>query len=349
MKLQRVLPHLLVWCILFIFPVTLSISEEEPREIGFYVRQFAPLVFTLMLFYINYYWLIERYYFKNEVWYFLGINIFLICLSIWLMSIFREVLAFMPLELKGHHHMKHAMHRHGLGKYFGQFRSLLILLFSIAASVAVKASKRLYEVESIRKNLENEHLKSELTQLKYQLQPHFFFNVLNTIYSMVEVAPENAKDSIHRLSKLMRYLLYETNDEKIALHKEIEFLQNYITLMRQRLATHVDVETSFPPSVDQIKIAPLLFIALVENAFKHSVSASKSSFVRIELLVTANEITLNTKNSNFPQLGYGIDHAGIGLDNLEKRLELLYPNNYYLKNEVIGDSYHASLTIIIKK
>jgi LytS/YehU family sensor histidine kinase len=188
-------------------------------------------------------------------------------------------------------------------------------------------------------------LKSELQHLHYQLQPHFFFNSLNNIYALVDIAPEKAKTSIHSLSKLMRYMLYDTNEETVSLSKEIDFMKKYIDLMKLRISDKTKVTYNFPSEETGIKIAPLLFISLIENAFKHGVSASKESEIDIKMTVKLQTVLFSIENDNFPKKTDDKSGSGIGLPNIEKRLNLLYPNKSSFKTFVKENRYMAQLEI----
>ena len=215
------------------------------------------------------------------------------------------------------------------------------LLFAIA----IKTTKRWAQTETERKEAANYKLQSELQHLHYQLQPHFFFNSLNNIYSMVDISPEQAKSSIHSLSKLMRYMLYETNMELVSLSKEIDFMKKYIALMKLRVSDKTAVNFNFPSEETGIKIAPLLFISLIENAFKHGVSASKESKIEINMMCNHKTVVISIENDNFPKKTEDKSGSGIGLQNLEKRLQLLYPNKHSFKTSVKDERFLVYLEI----
>jgi LytS/YehU family sensor histidine kinase len=201
-------------------------------------------------------------------------------------------------------------------------------------AIAIKSTKRWVQTEAERKEAAHFKLQSELQHLHYQLQPHFFFNSLNNIYALVDVSPEQAKTTIHSLSKLMRYMLYETNEELIPLSKEIDFMKKYIELMQLRVSDKTKVQSNLPTAETGIKIAPLLFLSLIENAFKHGVSANKESLITIDLKVIGSKIFLKIENDNFSQKSTEQNGSGIGLQNLEKRIELLYPDKYQLSASI---------------
>ena len=179
----------------------------------------------------------------------------------------------------------------------------------------------------------------------YQLQPHFFFNSLNNIYALIDISPDQAKSSIHSLSKLMRYMLYETNVELLPLSKEIDFMKKYIDLMKLRVSDKTEVSYSFPTKETGINIAPLLFISLIENAFKHGVSASKESSIDIKMATLDKKIIFTIKNNNFPKRTDDKSGSGMGIPNIQKRLELLYPNKNIFNTIVKDDCFIAHLEI----
>ena len=194
----------------------------------------------------------------------------------------------------------------------------------------LKMSRKGYLTEAARrkKELEKEKLKTELAFLKNQVSPHFFMNTLNNIHALIDINSEDAKESLIKLSKLMRYLLYDSETGKTTLAKEIEFIKSYVDLMKLRFTEKVSVKLSFPEKIPNIEIPPMLFTSLLENAFKHGVSYQKESF--IEIIMNANNEFLFFRIINSKQKsGNGIvEKGGIGLENLQKRLELIYGKDY---------------------
>ncbi len=191
----------------------------------------------------------------------------------------------------------------------------------------------------------NVKLQSELQYLHYQLQPHFFFNSLNNIYALVDISPDQAKKTIHSLSKLMRYMLYETNIEFVALYKEVDFMKKYIDLMKLRISDKTEVIYTFSNVDIEIKVAPLLFISLIENAFKHGVSASKESSIDINMTTNDKKILFTIKNNNFPKRTEDKSGSGMGIHNIQKRLELLYPDKYNFKTTIKENRFVVHLEI----
>ena len=162
---------------------------------------------------------------------------------------------------------------------------------------------------------------------------------------MVDISPDKAKKSIHSLSKLMRYMLYETNMELVSLSKEIDFMKKYIDLMKLRVSDKTTVNYNFPSQETGIKIAPLLFISLIENSFKHGVSATKESQININMTSNNKAVFFTIKNDNFPKKTDDKSGSGIGLQNLEKRLELLYPDKFNFKTILKDERFLVTLEI----
>lgn len=336
--------HILVWGILFYFPFFFTIGEAPVLSI--YFRSMLPLLFSLLLFYVNYLILIDKILFKNKIAAFIIINLVLIVLCIWGLEIARELIPnpLLPRSNSGRNRPRTFDYR-----AFSLFRTGFSFLLTIGVSVGIKATQNWLRLERERKVMETEQLKSTLTHLQYQIQPHFFFNSLNNIYSLVDVAPEKAKDSIHRMSKLMRYLLYNVGNERIALNDEILFLKNYIQLMQLRLTDKVDVQFSFPETIqDTVQIAPLLFIPLVENGFKHGVSASHPSFISIKMRIENQQLIFEVENTNFPKDERDKGGSGIGIENLEKRLRLLYPKQHTFEQQIENEVFKSKLVIDLK-
>lgn len=330
--------HVLVWLVLLCMPYLLSYGQEQDmyRVIAHF---WIPLVFSAIIFYSNYFIIIDRYLFPKKMVLFIAINVIIIGCAIFLKELIESVY-FQDLIGNG-------SEEEGKKPPFKMFLYIQLLMYMapLLFSIAVKTTKRWVRTEAERKEATNYKLQSELQHLHYQLQPHFFFNSLNNIYAMVDISPDQAKTSIHSLSKLMRYMLYETSVESILLSKEIDFMKKYIDLMKLRVSDKTVVNYSFPVKETGIKIAPLLFISLIENAFKHGVSAIKDSLISIDMTCDDKTVTFIIENDNFPKLSEDKSGSGIGLKNLVKRLELLYPNKHNLKTSLKANRFLVHLEI----
>ncbi|MFA6592773.1 MAG: histidine kinase [Bacteroidales bacterium] len=191
--------------------------------------------------------------------------------------------------------------------------------------------------------LERENLDQQLQYLRYQINPHFFMNTLNNIHALVDIDPDEAKSCIVELSKLMRYVLYEGSKPTILLEKETEFLRQYVGLMRIRYSDNVKISVSLPETSPGIEIPPLLFISFVENAFKHGISYRKDSFIDISMSVEGDHLHFRCVNSRHESNHDPL--SGIGLDNVKKRLDLLFGGGYELKTAETEDKYDVSVSI----
>ena len=330
--------HILVWLVLFSMPYLLSYGQEQ--DLNRVIAHFwIPIAFYAIIFYANYFVWIDKYLFSNKTVHFIIINLIVIASFI----ILKEVLK----DYYFNETFRITPKKEGVGPPIKMFLYIQMLSYMapLLFSIAIKTTKRWIQTEAERKEAANVKLKSELQHLHYQLQPHFFFNSLNNIYAMVDISPDQAKTSIHSLSKLMRYMLYETNVELISLSKEIDFMKKYIDLMKLRVSDKTVVNYNFPQQETGIKVAPLLFISLIENAFKHGVSASKSSTIDINISTQEKTVLFTIENDDFPKKSDDKSGSGIGLVNIKKRLELLYLNKNSFSTIVKDNRFIAKLEI----
>lgn len=193
--------------------------------------------------------------------------------------------------------------------------------------------------------LEAENNATRLQFLKYQINPHFFMNTLNNIHALIDIDAQRARYVVLELSKMMRYVLYDIDKDTVTLRQEIDFLNNYIELMKIRLTDNVTIDVDMPRVNDDVKLPPLLFIPFVENIFKHGISYRQPSHITIALAVDGNG-NITFRSSNTKHAAKSTDsHHGIGLDNLRRRLDLLYPGHYNLDINDSVDRFDVTLTI----
>ena len=338
-KTINILSHMLVWLVLFCIPYLLSYGREQ--DIDRIIAHFwIPLFFSVIVFYINYFVMVERFLFTKKTLQFILINTAIIVFILFL----KETIEDNFLQDFTKNRFENTQRIEPPFK-IAIYIQLLTYLAPLFFSVALKTTKRWNKTEAERKEAANFKLKSELQHLHYQLQPHFFFNSLNNIYAMVDISPDEAKSSIHSLSKLMRYMLYETNVDLISLSKEIDFMKKYINLMKLRVSDKTAVNYNFPSEGTHINIAPLLFISLIENAFKHGVAAGKESLITMNMTFNNTSVLFTVENTNFPKKTDDKSGSGIGLQNLEKRLRLLYPDKFSFKTSVKYNRFLVHLKI----
>lgn len=331
--------HIIAWGILFGMPFFFTGRESDSVTVESYIRfVLMPLSF-MFIFYMNYLSLVERYLFKHSTLRFILVNVMLIILTMTAVHFLMRVLP------------DHAVHVHPrpnppFREIFGFFLGNALLYMLVAGlSVAIRMTGSWYEMESTRKELERSRTEAELQNLKSQLNPHFLFNTLNNIYSLIAFSPERAQEAVHDLSRLLRYVLYDSSQASVPLEKELDFIRDYVELMRIRLPEHVELSVEISHPAAGISIAPLLFISLIENAFKHGVSNSEPSYIRIRITAEDAAIACDIRNSSFPKLARDKSGSGIGLVNLQKRLSLLYPENHTFAAGQQGNEYRAWLRI----
>ena len=218
-----------------------------------------------------------------------------------------------------------------------------IMILMLGLNLGVKyfflSLKRREELEELEKT----RLEQQLEYLKYQINPHFFMNTLNNIHALVDVNPEQAKMSILKLSKLMRYMLYDSNNGSVTLEKELAFLRNYVELMKMRYSEKVHIDVQIPTDESSRLVPPLLFISFVENAFKHGVSYVKDSRIKISVEPGEDSVKFYCGNTKAGTLNE--QPGGIGLENSRKRLDLIYGTDYTLTVADNEDTYEVTLII----
>ena len=222
--------------------------------------------------------------------------------------------------------------------------SITSLMF-VFLSVVLKFSIDWFLNERIQRDLENQRLTAELAFLKSQINPHFLFNSLNSIYSLAYQKSENTPGAILKLSEIMRYMLYESNDNKVALEKELQYLQNYIDLQKIRFGKKAFIDFKIEGEVGDQRIVPLLLIAFIENAFKHGVANDTDTAIKLLIRVEASSLYFFIQNKKHTDNRDA--SGGIGLSNVKRRLDLLYPRKYSLEIRDEIDTYTCELSLVL--
>jgi len=345
-----VLLHITGWIILFILPQFLVTGGGFEDIRTTLIIFFKTLVFSI-IFYVSYLWLIPAILHKGRWPQYLAVMLALVIVVHFASDVaFRK--AFPPPPVV-EQRIRESEHRGDDGrKGRPPWSRMVVYNYFITAFLVTGFAVGLRSVEqSVRKEreikeLEKENLNSELALLKNQVSPHFFFNTLNNIYSLIEINQKDAQEAVLSLSKMMRYMLYESEQGNTKLSRELELMKVYIDLMKLRISDKVKLTVDFPEKYEDIDMPPLLFIPFIENAFKHGVSNQKNSFIRIGLFREGDLIRFTTANSiaagngNAPQAD-----SGIGLENVRKRLALLYPNRHELAITNDSEVYSVELKI----
>ncbi len=235
-----------------------------------------------------------------------------------------------------------------IGFFGGMFMFFLLNCIVAAIAIGIRHFIRTRQIRQQLKDEQAKHTEAELAWLKNQINPHFLFNTLNNISSLTQIDPDAAQDAIAQLSDLLRYAMYETNKKTVPISGEVEFMRNYISLMKLRCNEKTEVKTTFDIAQD-VEIAPLLFISLIENAFKHGVSSSRSSMIDIRLEQEDGSIVFACDNTNYPKDDADRSGSGIGIENTHRRLDLMYADHYSWQQWLEDDIYHVRVTLNIKQ
>jgi len=344
--------HGIAWIILIILPLYLNNvfgGGNLNRLLQFYTHTLSAAI----VFYVGYLWLIPQFYLRDRKARYFLILVLLISLTYVLTYYINDVLLFDPvMDAKFKEAFKN-LEESGNVKTFKAFGLINHVLTSILISgfaLGLGVMEKLKQNEKRQKELEKEKLHSELAFLKNQVSPHFFFNTLNNIYSLIGIDGPTAQDSVLKLSKLMRYLLYESEHGETLLSHEIDFMNNYIDLMKLRISQKVELQIDFPVEFSDVNIPPLLFVPFIENAFKHGISYRESSFIHIRMNIDGDQIRFTSENSIGKSSQTGdLQHSGIGLDNVRKRLGLLFPDKHELKISENETVFRVELAIYMEK
>jgi hypothetical protein len=342
--------HAIAWAIVIIIPLYLNSVFGDDRLIHLF-RFYVNTFFSFALFYLGYFWLVPRYFLKDKKLTYVLLLVGLITATYFISSYFNEKVLVDPAEQA---QFKDAIrrltdndkHPRPPFKAFGIYNHILTSLLISGFAMGLGVMEKLKQNEKKQKELEKEKLNSELQFLKNQVSPHFFFNTLNNIYTLIGIDGSTAQESVLKLSKLMRYLLYESEHGETLLRHEIDFMNNYIDLMKLRLSPKVDLQIDFPKEFPDYTIPPLLFIPFIENAFKHGVSHRERSFIHVGMTIQEGAITFVTTNSIGRSSQPGdMQHSGIGLENVKKRLHLLFPERHNLSITKSETEFSVELTI----
>jgi LytS/YehU family sensor histidine kinase len=220
------------------------------------------------------------------------------------------------------------------------------LVFFIAVSTFIRMVERHLTFETSTKEILQQKTEAELKFLKNQINPHFLFNTLNNIYTLAYSKSDEAPDAIMSLSQMMRYVIYDTKNDKVLLEKEITFIRNYVALEKLRIEKTQYIELLFPEYTNSKTIAPMIFIPFVENCFKHgNINIDENSFIKIEIIVTNHNVTFTALNSVNQHNNRVFKDTGIGIENVKNRLNFIYNGKYELKTELKNSVFSVNLVI----
>lgn len=337
--------HVLAWGLLALTLLVFQpLSGQITLPLQFWVKQGVLLVLWVAAFYLTAYVSVPRLLMRGHTGWFV-IALVSTAATIILLSRGLENALNLPALLREAFHAAGgvgpgdaARHRRapGLppsprGARFDLITTLITLLV-LGIATAITVVQHWQREARLRERVDQQRTAAELALLKAQINPHFFFNTLNNIYALTLIDGERARAALHRLSRMMRYVLYDTAAGPTQLSQEVAFVQDYITLMQLRLTDRVQVVFEHPEPVREVLIAPMILLPFVENAFKHGVAATQASRIVITLQQpTPNRLEIEVRNTRVPPTSTDLAGSnGIGLANTRRRLDLLYPGRYSL-------------------
>lgn len=359
-----VLLHVFFWLLFLSIPVGDFIIGNTNFPIGFLIKT----IVCMGVFYFNYFVLVPRFLLRNKP----GIYIFWVLVIIIVFTIIFSVF-FVKLDIppmlnpnkgplfwggpvhnipadslhpaQGHEAQGMATGRHfRMHSSFRYFPNIIMLTLHISFSAMFKIYVEWNDTFKRQKEAETEKKISELNFLKAQLNPHFFFNSLNTIFSLAIKKSDQTPVAILNLSDLMRYMLYETDKNKVQLQEEILYIENYIELQKLRLTENNHIKFEVAGSPTGILIPPLLFICFIENAFKHGVNPATTNQIFVKFTISHNEINMLVVNDINIQLKKD-EASGLGIENTVKRINLYFPEKNILKTYTENDKFFVDLTL----
>ncbi len=331
-KSYTILIHILVWVAFLLVPLVF-IESATGRERFMMMGWFQQLLMAAY-FYYNFLYLIPFFLLRKKI----GCYFLMLLLGLVAISGFNVIFALATSGLIEHHHP------------FNFWRTATFPFYpavmAFALSTSVRITMEWFKNERQKKEMEAEKLSSELAFLKSQVNPHFLFNILNNICSLARKKSDETENAIIKLSQIMRYMLQDSKDEKVSLEKELEYLQSYIELQRLRLPESVKINFATEGRPELFSIEPLLLIPFVENAFKHGVSYQESSEIAIRLVCRGQALLFSVVNHIAKHRSDTMEQgSGIGLKNVMRRLELLYPGKHLLKISDDDNQYKVELEI----
>ncbi len=331
--------HVLAWTIFIIMQLSAKSNQNIPEDYFRTIPDSGIFLITLDLmiaFYINFFYLIPKVLNKK------GYKLYTIyTVILWLVYL---LLLFVFISLGGLEITQ---------KPFPLFVSLFPFILIIALSLSIRLLYEKFINDKIKNEREKEHLQSELSFLRSQISPHFLFNILNNVVSLSRKSPEKVEPTLIQLSNLIRYMLYTSDDKKVVLSKEIDYLENYIELQKLRFSSHLTFQFDQhydENSIDKYQIEPMLLIPFIENAFKHGMLLSANNFIHLELGLISNTLTMRLKNSIVSN-GFLVKDkdSGIGLKNVARRLILLYKDNHSLDIKESKNDFEVHFVLKLSK
>ena len=314
LRIYNVLSHIATWAVLFLLPLTFTFGRLQ------FPARLVPTIGVVAVFYIHYFG-VATFYMKGYK---------ALC---WIASI--AIVAIIGLTM-----------HFWLGAGLGYF-------FNLAVTTMVATSMRIamywQKAEEKRLKAEKAQAEAELASLRFQTNPHFLLNTLNNIYALTTFNTQRAQKAIQEMATMLRHILYDNQEPEVSLESEVEFLKNYIELMKIRYDHDIDITFDTTLKANDVKIAPIILTPLVENAFKHGASPDKPSFIHITLKADCKHIDFHIENSTLQRIDENHTGSGVGLEQVQRRLELAYTDHYTWQYGLSDDksSYCSHITILL--
>ena len=341
--------HIAFWAYMFLSPMQFMRGTGLPMT-QYWMNCMAQLLMMVM-FYLNYLRLAPRYFVSGKHRYFLMLNTVIIGCFVIFLHYWSDLTHSIFVRSA-------SMVRHPdvLDELFYYVRDFVNLSVFATAGTCIALASRWFWAEDARKLAETARVKAEaaqakaeLSNLRSQINPHFLLNTLNNIYALTAFNQQRAQDAVMQLSKMLRHMLYDNQRDSVKLSDEVLFLENYVNLMKIRLPQTVDVWLRTNLCNPDKPVAPLLFISLVENAFKHGISPTNTSFVHITMDQPEDDLLIvSIENSNYPKTESDRSGHGVGLQQVQRRLDLAYSERYEWTKGVSDDGKTYLSTIKIK-
>jgi sensor histidine kinase YesM len=359
-KTTRIILHILIWAVILGLPIYAARRFQMGRH--FLLTYYTITAISALIFYTNYLFLIPVLFFQKKRYRYY-ISVLALLFFFYFISDFASEQIFSIISKNGNSDQ--------IIRQPGEERRLRLppiqtrrpafviampdaqligyassSLFMVFLSLGLRVLERQSKIGKMQEEMGKAKLNAELAFLKNQISPHFFFNTLNNIYSLISISAEDSQKAVLKLSKLMRYLLYDSEHDDTKLSNEIDFMNNYIDLMKLRMSNKINLSIAFPEKHEEVNIPPLIFIPFIENAFKHGISYREKSFIDISLEASQEFIRFRCANSLIKareEIEPG--HSGIGLENVTKRLNLLFPGKHDLKINKSDKEFEVLLQI----
>lgn len=338
-RLKEIFLHIIVWMAILSF---LVFDHNDFRIMDSLLR----LIFPFGLFYFNYFILAPKLLLNKDknsyqTLIYVGVVLVIIFVGAYIQS---EIVPKPRMQMQGMRVPPNPdmFKERGIG--FRIFPFVMIMVLHISVSSLLRMYSSFNELRQKQSETETEKKTAELNFLKAQLNPHFFFNSLNTIYSLSIKQSASTPEAVLNLSNLMRYMLYETNKDKVRLEDEIEYIESYIELQKLRLPKNNKIFLDIYGSTNGILIPPLLFISFIENAFKHGISPNKVNFISIDFAILKNELRFVITNGIFRK---DSGTKGMGIENTRKRMELYFPDKHKLDIYEEDEKFKVELIIYL--